>query len=405
MTMEKSAGEKELYNHDGVIHCYHYNCFLQRTIQDPEYLDTVPMLKTAAAHVALSHMRMLMAAAPPADKGAALQMASELCRHRGFGILDLSGVTAAGGRVVSTMSHYGFGWLKKFGKNREPVCHFLAGYLRGVLTATFNKEYTVSETLCLAKGDGRCVFEVYEGSADSLLDVHDNGPKIIDVVSPPASLAGNLDIESITKAVIGLGLAGNEDGMIDAFDVYLTRHYSDYYNRISFGFEKLLEEVSSVEGLAQPLLSEAGHVCGFNTFGGIMKSPEWYALVVPGAKNRMDWVHGMVAVINALGWGTWRIVELQDNKRLVVRIYNSYEAKGYREQFGLAKGPKCYMAQGTSASIMNLIYLGNIEEKPDLTELFYERLFSGEDSFYSIETKCLAKGDEYCEFVVERIEE
>lgn len=402
MTTENSVDYQKLSNHDGVLHCHHYNCFLQRTIQDPDYLDTDPLLKKAAALVAISHMNLLLAKAPDNSPGAALAIGAALCRDRGFGILDLSGVTEKGGRVMSSMSHYGYGWLKKFGKGSTPVCHFLTGYIRGILSAAFQKEFTVAETLCRAKGDGRCIFEVYEGADDAILGQGNRGGQVAMVPPPPISQSCNLDVEAITSAVRGLGLAGNEEGIIDAFNVYLTSHYGDYYNRISFGFEQQLEAMCSVEGLAQPLLVEAGHVCGFNTFGGIMKSPEWYALVANNARNREDWVHGIVAVINALGWGTWRVAELKSNERLVIRTYNSYESVGYRQHFGLAKVPKCYMAQGTTAAIMNLIYLGNIDKKPELTDFFYENLFSGEDSFFSTETKCQASGDDCCEFVIER---
>lgn len=92
-----------------------------------------------------------------------------------------------------------------------------------------------------------------------------------------------------------------------------------------------------------------------------------------------------------------------DDKRLVIRIYNSYEARGYRKYFGKAKSSKCYMAQGTTSAIMNLIYFGDIHKKPDLTDAFYEKLFSSQEAFYSEETKCFAAGDGYCEFVVEKI--
>ncbi len=405
MTTGKSVEYQKFSNHDGVLHCHHYNCFLQRTIQDPGYIDPDPLLKKAAALVAMSHMNIFFANNPAKNSALALEIGAALCKDRGFGILDLSGVNEKGGRVVSSMSHYGFGWLKKFGKSSNPVCHFLAGYIRGILSAAFQKEFTVAETLCRAKGDGRCIFEVYEGADDAILGQVNVRGQVATVTPPPITQSGNLDVDSITSAVSGLGLVGNEEGIIDAFNVYLASHYGDYYNRISFGFEQQLEAMCSVEGLAQPLLVEAGHVCGFNTFGGIMKSPEWYALVAQNARNREDWVHGMVAVINALGWGTWRIAELKGNERLVIRTYNSYEAVGYQQHFGQAKVPKCYMAQGTTSAIMNLIYLGNIDKKPELTDAFYENLFSGEDSFFSIETKCQAKGDDCCEFVVERAQQ
>jgi hypothetical protein len=55
--------------------------------------------------------------------------------------------------------------------------------------------------------------------------------------------------EGITQAVVGMPLAGNAQGMIPAFGVYLTRMYADYYNRISFAFERELIGVSGRTGI------------------------------------------------------------------------------------------------------------------------------------------------------------
>lgn len=396
---------RQAFGRHSVLHCHHYNCFLQRTIQDPEYIETLSLLKKSAAEIAYEHFSALQQEVSTQDWASLLSLAANLCKYRGFGILDFSKVNDSGGRVTSEMSHYGVGWLKKFGESDSPICHFLTGYIQGVLTSIFQKEYSVSETLCYGKGNGKCIFEVYEDPKGVLREtlINERTASVGEVKPLPSLVRGNVNEEIITNAVTGLDLQGNEEGLIDTFGVYLTRMYGDYYNKISYGFEKKLEDICSVEGLAQPLLVEAGHVCGFNTFGGIMKSPEWYSLVVQDAKDKMDWVHGMVAVINALGWGKWTIKELIDGKKLVIHIYNSYEAQGYRKYFGKAKNPKCYMAQGTTSAIMNLVYLGEIDKKPDLTDAFYEKLFSSQEAFYSQETKCFAAGDGYCEFVVERL--
>ncbi|WP_414040877.1 hypothetical protein ACJU26_01920 [Acidithiobacillus sp. M4-SHS-6] len=39
-------------------------------------------------------------------------------------------------------------------------------------------------------------------------------------------------------------------------------------------------KISGLQGreLADTLLIEAGHICGFNTMGGVMRSDPWYQL-------------------------------------------------------------------------------------------------------------------------------
>ena len=60
--------------------------------------------------------------------------------------------------------------------------------------------------------------------------------------------------------------------------------------KISF---KILDELVNKAGdegkeIGRELFLEAGHVCAFNTFGGIMESAEWYGLIMPMIKNKED---------------------------------------------------------------------------------------------------------------------
>ena len=43
-----------------VLHCHHYNVFLQRSIQDAEYIDSAPILVGAAAEVAFAQLTDLL---------------------------------------------------------------------------------------------------------------------------------------------------------------------------------------------------------------------------------------------------------------------------------------------------------------------------------------------------------
>ncbi len=150
--------------------------------------------------------------------------------------------------------------------------------------------------------------------------------------------------------------------------------------------------------MARPLLVESGHICGFNTFGGIMTSDVWKMLVQPLLNTGEDWVYGIVSVINALGWGHWHIKELKPGERLELHVYNSTEALSHRKYFGMADTAKCYTAEGAAAAIMNLIYKGDIMSEPELNKEFYNSVFRSHNAFHSQESKCVAKGDPYCVF-------
>ncbi len=211
-----------------------------------------------------------------------------------------------------------------------------------------------------------------------------------------------VDGSAVTAAVGTLPLVGNEEGLIPAFGLYLTRHYAEYYNEISYAFLHEAAKAGDADA-ARAALVEAGHICAFNTFGGIMLSQEWEAVVKPMIDSREDWVHGIVAVINALGWGVWRVESLTADEELKVTVANSYESTGYLAARGQSDvGPVCFLATGGTAGIMNLLYHGDITERPALTPEYYSKLFGGEGGFAAEEVACRATGAERCEFLVRR---
>ena len=149
-----------------------------------------------------------------------------------------------------------------------------------------------------------------------------------------------IDERAIIQAVSGLGIAGDDEGMIPAFGLYLTRHMADYYNRISYAAARKMAG-TGLEADARALLVEAGHVCAFNTFGAIMKSAEWEAVVKPMIESREDWVRGMVAIVNAFGWGRWSVLELVPGEKLHIKVEDSYEAVGWNRDYPQSDVPRC----------------------------------------------------------------
>lgn len=386
-----------------ILHCNHYNTYLQRTILDPEYIDARPLLKRCAAAAAATQLKQLFAATPVENVGQRLTMAADLFRFCGFGRMDFSALTAAGGRVDSSSSHYSHAWKNKFGAAKEPVAFFDAGFAAGALAAALDVDpghFSARQEACIAMGDAANRFQLAVDpkplAASPGVGVKQKGE------IPGISLASNINEAGIVSALASMPIAGNEQGLIPAFGVVLTRMYANYYNGISFGFEKLLGEAIGDETLGALLLTEAGHSCAFNTFGGIMESDEWVGMIQPMCKTHEDWVHGIVAVVNALGWGIWRVQELVPNKRLVVRIYDGYEANGYLAMYGQSKAPKSYLATGGVQGIMNLLYHVDITQRPALTPELYETAFSSAGSFIGRQTRCRAMGDEFDEFVAER---
>jgi len=386
-----------------IMHCHHYNCFLQRSIQDAEYIDSAPFLVGAAAEVAYGQLRQVLADA--ADVGARKSAVEKLYRTCGFGLIDLSAVTERGGEVRTRSTHYSTGWREKFGRSAGPVAFFSTGFLAGALAAIYGLELgsvQAKQVQCRSTGAEEDVFVLGRGASNFTTFEPRGKPELLPI-GQQAEPETPVNREGITQAVVGMPLAGNAQGMIPAFGVYLTRMYADYYNRISFAFERELIGVSGRTGIevASGLFIEAGHVCAFNTMGGIMTSAEWDGLVLPMLKTRQDWLYGIVACVNALGWGTWKVLDVTDSTA-TFRVYNDYESVGYRSMYGTADHGISYLATGAAAGLMNLIYVGDIHNKPALTPAFYDRLFKAPGVFRAKMNRCMAMGDPYTEIRVVR---
>lgn len=380
-----------------VFHCHHYNCFLQKTIVDQAALiDAKKLLTDAATEVVSSQLNAIKATA---------ESATTLFAQLGFGVVSLGGLSASGGTAVVKGSHYAQGWLSKFGSSSAPVCFFAAGFIEAAARRVHGTAFTVTETACVAAGAKECRFEVKAGGRATLPPSMGMGKQTPFAPRPALAVSPTINEAAIIQACAGLPLAGNAEGRIDAFGVALTRHYANYYNLISFRFDREMESVAgeAAATAARMLLVEAGQVCAFHTFGGIMESAEWEGLIKPMIRNTEDWVYGMLSVVNALGWGRWSVAALTPGRRLELVVDGSYESNGYLGGFGTSTTPRCYLATGGTSGLMNLVYHADIMSRPALTPALYEKTFRDGSFFVAREVECRSMGASACRFVAERL--
>lgn len=384
-----------------VFHCNYYNYFLQKTLLLDESLGMGEVIRDAATEVAYHVLQHESLGETAADRHKA---AVDVFAQLGFGLIDLSKTGPEGGTVHFPVSHYGRCMRLAVGEDIEfeqPQNHFDAGYAAGALAAIHGKPagaYEATIVTCQSQADQGEIKLTLRETPKAIATPPGQGDHTSDPVPPPA--ASNIDEPAVLTALGGLDFDGNEEGLIPRFGVMLTFHFANFYNRISFEMHRKMAG-SGLEEAAEMLLVDAGYNCAFHTFGGIMVSPEWDAVVLPQIKTRDDWVHGMVACVNALGWGVWRVHELTDD-RLVVRIWDDYESTGYTGMYGKAESPISFLAQGGVAGLMNLVHQAGIEKKPALTPDFFAQVFEASGGFEPRQTKCQAMGDPYTEIVAER---
>ena len=96
-----------------------------------------------------------------------------------------------------------------------------------------------------------------------------------------------IDTDKIVHAVMHGSRIREEKGITPLFGVYLSMIPVQYYNRISFGFEKKMGN----DGNAEKLLVAAGQECGYATFQGIRSSMEWDEVVRPKKTRIVSLLH------------------------------------------------------------------------------------------------------------------
>ena len=195
-----------------------------------------------------------------------------------------------------------------------------------------------------------------------------------------------IDGNKIIHAIMEESLIRESKGIIPLFGVYISLFSVQYYNKLSFDFEKQMGTSRQEE--AQKLLIDAAQECGYATFQGIRNSWEWDEIIEPMIECKEDQIDGFISVAVAFGWGDMKIEEIIPDRKLIIRAYDSYEAEGYIEHYGKAESGKCYMLRGVAGAFMDLIYGLDYPE--------------GVFTFIAEETSCIAKGDRFCEFIVRR---
>lgn len=385
-----------------IFHCHHYNLFLQNSIKDAgEFFDADTLLAQSAEFVVYNQFVELFGKRN--EKNASTETLLDSFSLFGFGKLNIDTINADGGKISSKNEHYSVGYISKYpvpSPDTEGVSYFAKGFI-AALFAYLNQQpifsYQVKQTKCLSKGNESIEFEATRLStpAQPICNYYAGKGMLGQEYHYHNHKDSPVDYLGIREALTQMVLAGSsETGLIDAFGVLLTRHYANYYCNISLGLLQNMYKELGNQGieLVQDLLIEAGHICAFNTMGGIMTSMEWEALIKPTLKSREDWIHGIIACINALGWGTYIIRELIPYKSLTVEIFNDYEGNHCLVRKHDFNTPISYLATGVVAGIMNLLYNADITQKPVLNEVFYNQAFKSGKRFIGRQTACRTMG-------------
>jgi hypothetical protein len=392
-----------------LYHCHHFNLFLEQTVDDALGAARGEALRIAAARdAAYCLLKRLVEAAGAQTPPERLELAREVFAAMGQGRLDVD-ATATGGKAHGEYLHYGFSWLQKYGhtvRRKQPADAFAAGFAAAATEIAFDLErgsMGVAESACVARKEPRCEFELSAGASPEAHRPCVHKEESVSAVQP--TFDGQAE-ETIAKITAGLrdflgGVGPDERGLVEAFGVYVTLHLATYYNRLTYDTIKIvLEKAPKSLPILEALFRESGHVCVFNTFGGILLSPEWEGLVGPVTGDPDEIIQGSLAIGRALGFGKWTLQEHDPGKRLVVRTPSTYESTYHRTREETPDRGRCYFLQGATLAIMQLAQRVPWTEHPTLDQDTYHALFRQGVPWTVEEPRCIAKGDAYCEAVV-----
>lgn len=391
-----------------VFHCHHFNVSFDQTIDDAVGAERGTELRTRASHEAwyllLSSLCERMAVDGP---GPRLEVAANLFAAAGHGRMSFD-ASAAGGTATGETLHYAVGWRDKYGsrlRRQYPIDGFAAGFAAAAVEVAHGLDagsLACVESSCLVTGADRCAFTLSPASAVFVVEGRtDEAWRAV----LPAPVTGLHDdrVEAITKGLVDFlgNVAGDDRGLVQAFGVLVTNHPADYYNHLS---NRMLEvtqkEKPQTLEVARSLLQESGQICGFHTFGGILASPEWEALV--GApSDPLDVIIGGLAISRALGFGHWCLEAYEPDQRLVLVSSGTYESVHNKVVIEETRWPCSYLFQGGAVAMMQLAHRVEWQPRPTFSGALYLKL-RRDAPWVCKQTHCVGRGDVHDRVVVTR---
>ncbi len=391
-----------------VYHCHHYNLFHDQTIDDALGEELGTRVRTVAARNAYRELLAAVTKALGAQTAIErIQLATDLFSWMGHGTIKLS-VDENGGYANGSFLHYGYSWLEKYGakvRRAHPADAVAAGYAAAATEVAFDLppgSIHATEDQCIVLRDAGCRFQLWRSNASSA-PPEVNLSTVEPLVAPPTT---GMDDERIEAIADGLreflkGVRGDDRGLVQAFAVFVAMHLSNYYcETIYEAIHHIEREQPRSTEVAEALFREAGIVCVFNTFGNMLLSPEWEALVGPLGTSPGEILANCCALSRGLGFGRWAIHEFVPEKQFVMRTSSCYETPFYLTRYGKSDKPRCYFLQGSALAMMVLAHRVRWAEKPKLTNDYYISLFRNKLPWKVKQTLCQTRGDSIVEIVV-----
>jgi hypothetical protein len=397
-----------------VYHCHHFNLWWDQTVDGILGESEGCRLRTRAARDAFHPLLVGLATRLGADTPEAkASLAEALFPWMGQGRLRMEGVRSPGVPVAATgMSlHYATAWRWKYTAQAQrfhPADAVAAGFLAAVVALVEGGEngaWWAEETACMAQGAEVCRFEATSLSppevtprpVDEGVELPLGGPLADSLMEGEVAR-----ISALLSELLSI-YEGDDRGLMQAFNVFVTLHLPAYYNRTGYEAIHQIEARAPFQTAAsEDLLREAGRVCAFNTFGSILLDAAFEGMLGrPLGNDPLEILAYCCAIARALGFGHWEIAAFEPGRRLVLRVPSDYETAYYLTQYGRSNKPRNYFLQGGAQAMVLLAHEVDWASHPVLTNSMYLRMFKQPGMHWKVtQTRCRAMGDDVSEIVV-----
>jgi predicted hydrocarbon binding protein len=234
-------------------------------------------------------------------------------------------------------------------RSERPVCYVTSGYLAGIMELITGKESICIEEKCIAKGDKACTFRISKlPSGSDAEPVKEFWKK----TSPPKDCEEfSVDYDDTKGEVLFNGVNSSINARAD-----LSEFQREFQRMIGPAYKTIIYEVVGKGPSAASL--------------GQMRR---FVIKVMRVFSKRKIAEKLVEEFSKRGFGTTEILEFDEKRQSGrVLIRNSHNALGYR-----SNEPVCHATAGVFANGGEL--------------MFGKKMICRE-------TKCIAKGDEHCEF-------
>lgn len=153
-----------LNDHLTVLHCHHYaTLFTQLSLDAKELVDGTSILKESVEDVFYEVLKNYYANNNVTDPADRIDIGRQMFSAVGMGKMVVNTSQENGGEIEMPFAYVDEGWIKKWGKFKEPVNFIGRGYIAGMFSAAFDKPpktYKVTETQSRVMGADKSVFKI-----------------------------------------------------------------------------------------------------------------------------------------------------------------------------------------------------------------------------------------------------